>query len=365
MIRYTAFLYIIITLHARKELQETWITWANAAPESIPFNRSGDITDYSYLNFSGNYQLSGGYNTVDTWYPTWNMDNTMFSPFTDGTIICSTILPNGTKNSNYNVTAASYTNSKNTEIGDWNTTVGHATITGTCTFNFDHDHDINSNYSTNYNCQNITLINCGTITSSSYPYVARYPCGSFSINNTWFYGTYTVNKTRDCQAWCILGPFVGFRWSFNNGLTWNEPRFEMKNASDNIFGETIENENGQMQHVKFGSPHVVDFGQNMQYSILNNNLKQVYIIGHGSNISSSNVTWAQGDQIYMARCYPNVSCVTNRDEWQFFHSNLDSNSNSNSNSSGVYNSGVWYQGDVSMANPLFTWKNRTGIVTMT
>lgn len=31
-----------------------------------------------------------------------------------------------------------------------------------------------------------------------------------------------------CENWCIQGPFLGFRWSEDDGKTWNERREVLK-----------------------------------------------------------------------------------------------------------------------------------------
>ena len=53
-----------------------------------------------------------------------------------------------------------------------------------------------------------------------------------------------------CETtYCVAGPFVGFRFSKDNGTTWTEPRMKMSSASDNVFGENGKN-NGKIKLFK-------------------------------------------------------------------------------------------------------------------
>jgi hypothetical protein len=71
-----------------------------------------------------------------------------------------------------------------------------------------------------------------TFNNSALPYQGRYPSGSLYYKGVWYYGTYSLgelsgNEQYPCHNWCVQGPFVGFRWSEDNGATWTEPRMEM------------------------------------------------------------------------------------------------------------------------------------------
>ena len=102
--------------------------------------------------------------------------------------------------------------------------------------------------------------------SDTAPYQGRYPCGSLFYEGTWYYGTYSLqnpsfppNPLPDCGNWCVQGPFCGFRQSTDKGASWHEPRLKMASDRDNLFGESAMNNS----KVKFGAPHVVDFGQEL------------------------------------------------------------------------------------------------------
>eukprot|EP01084_Bolivina_argentea_P119225 211420_1 len=290
----------------------TWITWMNKPPADIPFEKSTDILGWDYLN-NTNYQYGG----ADTWYPSWSADGKMYTSFTDGSVVVD--------NNDINITIHSGSGSGG---NNWNSTTGYVTVIGDSP-------------------SSLKLINGGTFVSSTYPYRGRYPCGQLMYNNTWFYGTYLLNATDNnndaCGNWCEQGPFVGFRWSTDFGISWTEPRMNLPN-NINTDNYNIFNENNNGQKVKFGAPHVVDFGQELKYSPDG----KFYIIGHGANLTTSHQAWMQGDQVYMARNIPTIKNVNDSSTWEFY--------------SGT---GKWTTGDVYKAQPLFTWLNRTGVVTMT
>ena len=155
---------------------QNWTEWKNSPPSDIPFEKSTDILTYEYEN-GANYQYGGKNNAADTWYPTWSSDGNLYSPWTDGTIICTSA--NGK-----NVTISSASHAYNAPN---QSTTGYATVIGN-------------------DPTKLTITNCGTFRSSAYPYQGRYPCASLFYNNTWFYGTYLVNASDDindtCGNWC-------------------------------------------------------------------------------------------------------------------------------------------------------------------
>ena len=149
----------------------------------------------------------------------------------------------------------------------------------------------------------------------------------------------------------------------------------MKSATDNIFGETAMNNS----KVKFGAPHIVDFGQELQYSpdgkvvsfffephprrsrltlsppcltrrcrTCHPTSPQLYIIGHGAVRPEAHQSWMQGDQVYLARAEPDPATINDGNKWEFFAGH-DASGNA-----------LWATGDVSKAEPLFTWNNHTG-----
>ncbi len=60
-----------------------------------------------------------------------------------------------------------------------------------------------------------------------------------------------------------------------------------------------------------------------------------------------------GDEIYMARFDPNSdSAFNNASEWEFY-------------AGGSGPTAQWVRGNVTAAQPLVTWNNHTGVVTMT
>jgi len=309
--------------------------WNSTVPttrgEQCPFPPSSAFSSVQFTGFYANY---GG---ADTWYPSWAADGNLYTPWTDGNV-------NG-------VGAGS-----GCATDGCMSTTGFATVIGDDPLSL-----------------NVTA--AGTFSSSPSPYHGRYPCGSLYYKGIWFYGTYTLDNENHqpgtplgrqplergadtlkepsygragyCENWCIQGPFVGFRTSLDQGNTWNEPRVHMANASDNLFGESAPD--NHTSKVKFGAPHVVDFGRELEHSPDG----KMYIVGHGASEPYSPTSWMQASEVYMARVSPTVAAVEDRSQWQFF---------AGQNSDGT---DKWASGDVSQAKPILTWANTTGVTTMT
>ena len=107
--------------------------------------------------------------------------------------------------------------------------------------------------------------------------------------------------------------------------------------------------------VKFGAPHVVDLGQELEHSPDADGVKRAYMVGHGADQEYQPQSWMHGSQVYMSRTKTEVSVETMSDgaHWEFFAGYKNPG-----------NTAVW-KDDVADAAPLFTWENRTGVVTMT
>ena len=281
--------------------------WPSTPPVDAPFAPSAV---FSSVEFAGEY---AAYEGADTWYPSWARDGSMVTPWTDG-----------------GVQGAS-SDSGCAPDGCLSTT-GFATVLG------DDPRALN-------------VSRVGTFASGPSPYRGRYPCGSLVYNGTWFYGTYLLdnenhevgsNAAGYCENWCVQGPFVGFRTSTDLGETWDEPRVNMTSWSDNIFGEAAPDNHTK---VKFGAPHVVDFGRELEHSPDG----KLYIVGHGASSAYSPHSWMQGSEVYLARCAPTAAAVRDLGAWEFWTGD------------------AWAAGaaGVAAARPIVSWANRTGVVTAT
>jgi hypothetical protein len=144
--------------------------------------------------------------------------------------------------------------------------------------------------------------------------------------------------------WCVQGPVVDFRYSVDKGETWTEERVNATGPADNLFGETA----AHNSKVKFGAPHWVDFGQEMEHSPDG----KAYLVGHGADSPEAIQAWMLGDQVYMARVTPTVENIKDKTKWEFY-------------AGGNAADAKWVTGDIAQAKPLVDWKNHTGVVTMT
>jgi hypothetical protein len=301
--------------------------WASSAPEDCPFQKSDQLKG---IKFTGRYKY---YPWADTWYPSWASDGNLYSPWTDGGL-------NGFKCESF--------------AGDEAQTAS-AVIMGDSPFSL-------MRYPTSIH------------TSSSEPYVGRYPCGSLVYNGVWYYGTYCVDvkpseeypyiqtwKGRPCDIYKskpekgkynegmninYLRPFVGFRTSTDFGQTWKETPHTPANP---IFPDP----SSPFTPTKIGSPHFVDFGKNMEHSPDGN----AYLIAHGSidndpKPKCDNASWITGDAIYLLRVKPSIENMNDASKYEYF-SGMDQT-----------HSPVWSH-DFKQMKPLLEWNNNCGCVNMT
>jgi hypothetical protein len=280
----------------------TAMVWPSQPPAGCPFSKSTAITGVA---FTGRHIR---YADADTWYPSWAANGNMYSPWTDGKV--------------GNVASSSY---------GPKATTGYASIIG--------DDPLH-----------LKFVDAATYPGDPAPYEGRYPCGSLVYQGVWYYGTYCLlDSDHDPSKglnWDILGPFVGFRYSLDYGKTWHD---SPHTPSDPLFGEPAR-PGGKL---KIGSPHFVDFGQNMQYSPDG----KAYLVGQGAtdpdpNPRPANLSWITGDQIYLTRVRPSIESMNDRKEYEFF-AGYDAQRRP-----------VWTR-DFARIKPLVDWNNNCGCVTMT
>ena len=304
------------------------ITWESNPPINCPFEISKDL---NIVMFSGRARIYPG---ADTWYPTWASNDTLYSPWTDGSV-------NGVES--------------NSSAGP-NSTTGAGRIIGNDPLN-------------------LKVENIGLHTSSAIPYAGRYPCGSLVYNNVWYYGTYCVDLDRkkefpylwggvneyptlmcagkprfdgtdNCKSINYIGPTVGFRYSTDFGKTWVETP---NTAANPIFNDPER----PFLPTKIGAVHFVDFGKNMQYSPDG----KAYLVAHGSiNIDptpkNANASWITGDAIYLLRVTPSIENINDRRKYELFCGYDGKNEAKWSN-------------NFTDIKPLVEWNNNCGCVTMT
>lgn len=291
---------IALTVHAALKPAPLPAAWPSQPPADIPFEASQTLTG---ITFTGRHAQ---YTTADTWYPSWAADGNLYSPWTDGMV--------------GDIGSGSY---KGAEA-----TTGYATITG--------DDPLH-----------LTITGAGTVTASAAPYGGRYPAGSLVHNGVWYYGTYALDQSPDKKLnWDVLGPFIGFRTSTDNGATWRETRHTPDNP---LFPEPAR----RGSKVKMGVPHFVDFGRNMQYSPDG----KAYLVAHGASDPDpqdrdANLSWITADEIYLARVTPDPATIDDASAYEYF--------------TGYDSAGqpLWTH-DFTRIKPLLRWNNHMGSVAMT
>lgn len=273
--------------------QNSWAL-SNAIPQS---------TAIKNIQFTGRY---ANYTDADTWYPTWASDGNLYSPYTDGMV--------------EGIGAGSWAGPK--------ATTGQAKIEGD-------------------NPLDLKVTSLGVYMASATPYMGRYPCGSLIYNDVWYYGTYSLLDDKSLGInWPILGPFVGFRISYDYGKTW----VEEKDPINNLFDEHTDL---TAKPIKMGAPHFVDFGKNMEHSPDG----KAYIVGHGASVEDQkprpgNLSWISGDQIFMTRVTPNPASINDKSKYEYF-AGYDKDSVA-----------IWSK-DFGQIKPIFEWNNHAGSVTIT
>jgi len=261
--------------------------------------------EFPSIAFTGKY---ANYTNADTWYPSWASDGNMYSPWTDGEI------------------GDEHVNSWSAEKAR----TGQAKIIGD-------------------DPMNLEVISLGSIEGSALPYQGRYPCGSLVYNGIWYHGSYCLlNDEKMGMNWPIMGPFVGFRISKDYGKTWENTD---QTGADNVFEEETDVESAKP--IKIGSPHFVDFGQNMEHSPAG----YAYLVCHSAleddpKPRPGNLSWISGDIIYLLRVKPSPENMNDKSKYEFYAGK------------GEDGKDIWSK-DMNDLIPIFEWNNKAGCVTMT
>ena len=277
--------------------------WDSSVPVNCPFKKS---KEFSAIAFLGNHV---SYTDADTWYPSWAPDGNMYSGWADGEI-------------GFESTQSG---------GGARATTGNAKIEGD-------------------NPLNLKITSLGTQAASALPYQGRYPCANLVYNGIWYYGTYGIDfdpkPENKKYSWTICGPMPGFRISKDYGKTWIPSPFNLDNP---LFPES--GKDGKF--VKMGTPHFVDFGQNLE----NSPDGKAYLIGHGGADDNpiprvANNSWIAGDAVYMARVKPSPETINDITSYEFFAGNDGKGK------------AIWSK-NISDIKPIMEWKHHMGCTTIT
>jgi uncharacterized membrane protein YgcG len=290
--------------------------WPSTPPAGCPFPPSTLVPGILFNRFASQH-------FADTFYPSWAADGALYSPWMDGILLT----PGFTQE----------------VIGAANAVTVPAR-TGWCKILGDDP-------------TNLDVVDAGVIESPRDPYGGRYASASLHHNGVWYYGTYcTMNEGGSNDGfvtidgidynWGVVGPFVGFHTSTDNGHTWTPPPHT---PSSPIFGEPAV-KGGKL---KMGVPHVVDFGRNLQHSPDG----KAYLICHGAVDPDpapryGNLSWITGDQIYMARVTPSIQDINDPSKYEFFAGH------------DAGGTATW-SSSLASARPVIDWNNNCGGVTMT
>lgn len=287
----------------------------------MPFPESGLLRnlELDWGSATSNSKTTG----ADTFFPSWGADDRLYTPFADGNVRSSD--------------GGSWVNACCDERA---ASCGPSAHQGFAVYSGDDP-------------LNLSAELVGSVNATAAPfYRGRYPSASLSHKSVWYLGTYMLTTGFAPFDWDVQGPLVSIRTSLDGGRSWHEPVPQQSFRAESIFGEFAVT-GSRAQKVKFGAPHFVDFGRDMAHSPDG----RAYLIGHGSSrpTNSSRLSWMSGDEVYLARtaAEPDPSTINDGTHWEFFAGH------------GPDGAAQWVLGNVSAAQPLFSWLNRTGVVTMT
>ena len=186
--------------------------------------------------------------------------------------------------------------------------------------------------------------------------LGRYTSAVFVQNGTWWIGTYGGDEGDNActvgsgvPQLCTIMPFVGFRYSTDLGLTWT-PTPSSLSVELGLFGETGDSA------VKFGMPHIVDHGKENE----NSPDSHLYMVGTGCMAASanSNCSWISGDAIFLLRAKnvaefsSNPEMMNDKSNWEYWCGNDDNDDDK------------WCT-NVEESKPVFEWHGHVGTVTAT
>jgi len=194
----------------------------------------------------------------------------------------------------------------------------------------------------------LTITGAGVIPGPGGSYPGRYPCASLHYRGTWYVGTYGLAHAPYGLNWPILGPFGGFHVSRDNGATWTPSPLSTE-PGKGLFPEPAEFKGP----VKLGSPHVVDFGKDMEHSPDG----CAYLVGHGSTEQDledrkANLSWITGDQVYLCRVKPSPEMINDESQYEYFAGRDEEGEPT-------------WSADFEAIRPLLEWDDHMGCVTIT
>lgn len=237
------------------------------APRDCPFPPSRDLKG---IQWTGG---AAAYTKADTWYPSWSKSGVLYSPFTDGEV-------NGVGVSSSAAASASQGRTEG---------FGVARLLG------DDPLDLQ--------VETVALVE-----APAAPWGGRYPSANLYLDGVWYVGTYCVNdRNRGHNYWDHLGPFTGFHVSRDDGASWTEPPTSPSRPLFDEGGPTG-------GFVRFGAPHFVDLGQELEHSPDG----YAYLVGHGDGSGPNPASWVSGDAVYLARVRPTPDGINDPASWEFY-----------------------------------------------
>lgn len=267
------------------------------------------------------------YEKADTWYPTWANDGKLYTPYADGEACGETIFCTWSPSIEKFFSNLGEGAPERPQDFERQVEAGHAILTGG-------------------DPMDLKIEVLPKFTQRSERFHGSYPCGSFIHEGIWYYGQYYLHRWINNQGQNItyeLGPFQGFRTSTDLGQSWSD--FLLDDRAP-LFGEI--GRCGGGAPIRFGAPHLIDFGQEMEHSPDG----YAYLVGHGTRDANGIANWAGGDAIFLARFKPSIETANAPDAYEFFGGlNADQ-------------SPKWVK-TIEKTEPIMEWPGHCGIVNAT
>ncbi len=269
-----------------------------AAPRSTPLAVS---QRFAGIRWTGRFAT---YTDADTWYPSWDADGHLYSPFTDGDVDGVLAISRGPR-----------------------AQTGHAVIEGD-------------------DPMRLRVRAIGVFERDTPRFRGNYPCGSLCHRGVWYYGSYYLDDYLTADGVRVIyemGPCAGFRISTDHGQTWTD---SPRDDHDPLFPER-----GRVAGeapIRFGAPKFVDFGQDMQHAPDG----KAYLVAHGTLAPDGVSNWCAGDAHFLARVAPSPETINDPRAYEFF-AGLDAAG------------GPRWSNDFAALLPIVDWPGHAGIATVT
>jgi hypothetical protein len=301
---------------------------------SSPLAQSPDFRELRFTGRQRHYQPSIA---ADTWYPSWAADGALYSTFADGSVTSA----DGTT-----VSVNCQWEFSDDKQERWFRDLGLSVVQGRVVAERVKSTTTGNAILEGYDPFNLVVKPLAPFSREALRYEGYYPCANLFYKGVWYVGGYYCHRWLNLHNVPItyeLGGFGGFRISKDRGQTWTDTPFDDRRP---LFPETGRCSGDAA--IKLGTPHFVDFGQDMEHSPDG----LAYLVGHGTYDPDGICNWSSGDTISIARVRPTPDTINDPTAYEFFAGH-DHNGNP-----------TWSK-DFSKISPVLGWRGGAGCTNIT